>query len=100
MKANITFAANEKATFSSVNVKQNPVTDAVKAGKEAWMAVLTVIAAYYSSLIGEELSVEKTARILNAQAAFASLLVLGSMNVVLLVVSLVWFITALLKCRG
>lgn len=100
MNTNISFEImNEKNAFSSVNTTSSAAANPVASIKGAWLAFLTAIAALYSNMLEEKVSVARAKQLLNAQMAFVALLVCSCGPLLLTIISLAWFTIAILKCR-
>lgn len=88
---------NEKSSFSCVNFLAADVLSALRSKRTA---ILEDISRVYSNILGEDISVQKTGCIVNAQAAFVSLLISSCGPLPLTFLSIGWFVAALLKCKA
>lgn len=63
------------------------------------VSIIQSIANVYSNILEQEISTQQTWCLLNAQAAFLALLLCSCGPIVLTLLSFVWFVSALLKCK-
>lgn len=100
MNTNISFEVmNEKNVFSGVNTTSQSAANPIASIKGVWMAFLTAIAALYSTMLEEEVSVARAKQLLNAQAAFLALIICSCGPILLTFLAIAWLYTAIRSCR-
>jgi hypothetical protein len=88
MEKNITFSADKVGTFGFSSFISN-------VSKQ----ISTMIRKYYSSVLGEEVSVNFMHRLIKAQVAFVCAVLPADMPLLLRAAFCLWFLFAVLRCR-
>lgn len=98
MKQQLTLqAANEKFLFSGNNVTIESFYATVS---NLWSEALDGVACFYSHILGEKISIPQASAIVQAQVAFLAVILFSCGPMTPAVLSVAWFVRALLKCRS
>lgn len=105
MKTTVIITGTEKSQSPSVTVcGMAGIAQTVRAALGAanqWQGrVMNAMARLYSGLLDEEVSPQRAARLLNAQAAFVATLLCGGGPLWAAVPCAAWLVAALLRCRA
>lgn len=63
------------------------------------VSILAIIAAYYSRILEQTVTVSQTKSLINAQCAFVALVMPADLGITYRIIALAWFGMALLQCK-
>lgn len=61
--------------------------------------IMVFVASWYASLLEESVSVQRAKALVNAQCGFVALIMPLDLGIIYRLVALVWFVTAVARCR-